>query len=91
MRLLIRGEAVFKLKATHGLPLDFALDRIVNEGGHAIAWVGFVEEARRNGWWDFQTLQVIEEGMEDAQLPRDMQKAIKDRLKVYMLANPLTH
>ena len=44
-----------------------------------------------DGWWDFQTLQVIEEGMEDAQLPRDMQQAIKDRLKVYMLANPLTH
>ena len=85
------GKRVFQLKASHGLPLDFALDRIINQGGHAVAWVGFVEEARSNGWWDFQTFKVIEEGMEDAQLPRDMQQAIKGRLKVYMLAHPLKH
>ena len=91
MRYLVSGARVFQLKATHGLPLDFTLDRIINQGGHAVAWVGFVEEARKNGWWDFQTFQVIEEGMEDAQLPRDMQQAIKDRLKVYMLAHPLKH
>ena len=91
MRYLVNGASVFNLKTRHGLPLDFALDRLINQGGHAIAWVGFVEEARRNGWWDFQTFQCIEEGMQDAQLPRDMQEAIKDRLKVYMLAHPLKH
>lgn len=86
--MLISGSEVFKLKATHGLPLDFAVDRIINQGGHAIAWAGFVDEARRNGWWDFQTLQCVEEGLFDAEVPKDMQRAICLRLKAYMLQQP---
>ncbi|HXU93370.1 MAG TPA: hypothetical protein VFP33_06910 [Gallionella sp.] len=85
---LVEGKWVFDLKATHGLPLDFALDRIINEKNLAIEWVGFIEEARRNKWWDFQTLEVITHAMQDAMLPRDMQSAILDQFKLYVLNNP---
>lgn len=85
---VICGKWVFNLKATHGLPLEFALDHIINENGFAIDWVGFINEARRNGWWDFQTVDVITHAMQDAMLPRDMQAGILDRFKLYVLANP---
>jgi hypothetical protein len=87
-RLLISGAEVFKLKATHGLPLDFSVDRIINKAGHAIAWAGFVDEARRNGWWDFQIFQCVDDGLFDAEVPQAMRHEISQRLKGYMLQQP---
>lgn len=82
------GDKLFDLKAAHGMPLDFALDRIINEGGFAVDWVGFVDTARLNGWWDFQTYKSICSSMEDAMLPRTTQAGIKERLRLYILSKP---
>lgn len=85
---IFRGDVLFEMKATHGFPLDFALDRIINEKGFVVDWVAFIEAARRNKWWDFQTYEVICHAMEDAMLPKDMQAAIRERFQLYVLAYP---
>lgn len=77
------GRTLFEMKATHGLPLDFALDRIINEEGFVVDWVAFIDAARRNKWWDFQTYEVICHAMEDSMLPKCMQSAIKERIRLY--------
>jgi alanyl-tRNA synthetase len=82
------GALLFTIKATHGFPLDFALDRVINDEGLAVGWVEFIEEARRNGWWDFQTHQAIQHGVEDAGLSREMREAILRRFQLYVLAHP---
>lgn len=87
-RVVFSGDALFDLKATHGFPLDFALDKIINDAGYVVDWVAFIEAARRSDWWDFQTLNVIEHAMTDAELPKDMQIAIVERFKLYVISNP---
>lgn len=87
-KIMFRGDVLFELKTTHGFPLDFALDRIINESGGAIDWVAFIEAARRGGWWDYQTFEATSHAMVDAMLPLNMQASILQRFKLYVLANP---
>lgn len=86
MRQMFRGDILFDLKCTHGFPLDFALDRIINDEGMAVDWVAFIEAARKNNWWDYQTYEVICHAMEDASIPREMQAEILLRFKLYVMA-----
>jgi cytochrome P450 len=83
---MIDGALVFHLKATHGLPLDFIIDRSASEGG--IDWVGFAEEARLQGWWDFQTYDAIRYALQDAFLPKNEQQAVLNEFKRFVLSNP---
>ena len=85
---LFDGAELFALKDTHGFPLDFALDKIINQSGMAVDWPAFIEAARRNGWWDFQTLDVMQAGFLDAGLPRGMGVDIEIRFKRYVLRYP---
>ena len=85
---LFDGAELFELKATHGFPLDFVLDRIINEEGWAIHWPGFIDAARRNQWPDYRTLRVAKEALIDAYLPRGMADAIEARFKLYVLEHP---
>ena len=87
--LVFCGAKLFQLKATHGLPLGDAVRRIIVQGGLRIDWVGFVVEARQNGWYDFQTVQEVTEALEDADVPRVFAKGILLRLKCYIQNNPL--
>ena len=85
---LFPGHTLFNLKTTHGLPLDFALDQIQDKG-LTVDWVGFIEEARKNKWWDFQTYEVITHALEDAMFPKPYIEGVKARFQAYVLANPL--
>ena len=85
---LFPGALLFDLKATHGLPLDFALDQIIVQKGCAVDWVGFIEAARCNDWWDFQTYEFLCHGMADAQLPGEMQQGIRQGFQRYVLSCP---
>lgn len=85
---MFRGDVLFELKATHGFPLDFALDRIISQEGMAVDWVAFIEAARKNKWWDFQTYEAIDHAMVDAMITKDSRKAILDRFKLYVLRVP---
>lgn len=87
MKQMFRGDVLFDLKCTHGFPLDFALDRIINDEGMAVDWVAFIEAARKNNWWDYQTYEVICHAMEDASISREMQAEILLRFKLYVMAN----
>lgn len=82
------GEVLFNMKATHGIPLDFALDKIINQNGMAVDWVAYLEAARDNKRWDYQTYEDICHAMVDAELPLDMQAAIKKRFQIYVMKNP---
>lgn len=82
------GSALFKLKATHGLPLSFALDFLVNEKNCAVDWTTFIEAARAGDWWDFQTIKIIEDAMMDAELSKEMCVSIGQGLQRYVMQHP---
>ena len=86
--VVFSGEKLFELKTTHGLPLDFVLARVMNELGMRVSWVDFIEAARKNGWWDFQTYDVMCHALVDAGIPRDTIEEIKKRFQLYVLKHP---
>ena len=88
LKLMFPGDVLFELKATTGFPLDFALDKIINERGMAVDWPAFIEAARKNKRWDYQTYDDICHAMIDAMLPKEMQEAIKLRFQRYVLQYP---
>jgi alanyl-tRNA synthetase len=81
------GATLFELKATHGFPIEFALDRIIDAGFRSVDWPGFIEAARSNEWWDFQTMRVLEEALRDSMLTQSVKRAISDGCKNYILAH----
>lgn len=85
---MFRGDVLFELKSTFGMPLDFALDKIVNYHGMAVDWPAFIEAARRNGWWDFQTHGVFLHGLEDSGVGKEYVAACNLRFKRYVVAYP---
>lgn len=82
------GDKLFQLKATHGTPLDVSLEIIMGQNALAVDWVGFITEARKNGWWDFQTVAAVEEALCDVTNPT-VTINIMQRLKAWILENPL--
>jgi len=82
---VVDGAFVYQLKATYGLPLSVSLDRIINEDGFMISWSDFIDEARKNKIWDFQTIDEIEYSLIDAGIPKKIQKQILDRCKIYIM------
>lgn len=87
------GRELFILKATHGVPLDFAIDHIMAADHYGlrcvIEWASYIEEARRNKRWDFQTYDDIRHALEDCEYySKEDQKEILDRFKAYVLKHP---
>lgn len=82
------GSRLFQLRATHGLSLGDALSRLVG-AEVTIGWVSFMTEARANGWYDFQSVDAIEQAWLDASLDPEHLKQIILRLKLWILANPI--
>ena len=85
---MFSGRLLFELKATHGVPLDFSLGRIIEDCALAVDWVEFIETARKNKWWDFQTYELLMHAMVDAALPEDFRRAVESRFKTYVVRNP---
>jgi alanyl-tRNA synthetase len=79
----ISGELLFKLKATHGLPLDMALDRII-EHKVSVEWPSFIEAARADGWPDWKTYYALKYGLQDAFMPQSVKQAILDGFATYV-------
>jgi ribosomal protein L19 len=48
--------------------------------------VDFIEAARKNKRWDFQTIEVITHALEDAQV--ESKEEIINRAKLYMMRSP---
>lgn len=85
---IFNGQLLFDLKSTYGLPLDMALDRIINDCHHDIDWPAFIEGARDNGWWDFQTFDLLNYSFEDACLPMKIKNDIIFLFKSYVIDHP---
>lgn len=90
-QLIYPGAKLFQLKATHGLPLDAALEAVLKNYGsvYRIDWTSFITEARKNKWYDFQTLPIIEEALLDV-APGERSRKLMILLKRWVLDNPLT-
>lgn len=86
--MIYSGVKLFNLKATHGVPLDIALSALLDQNIR-VNWVEFIDTARRNKWWDFQTLEAITDALEDAGYVRSDIHHITLRVKAYMLANKI--
>ena len=82
------GGKLFDLKATHGLPLDFAVDRIF-ERGYVVGWPDFIEAARRNKWVDYQTYEAISHAVADAMLPKETQEGILAGCRLHIMSPAL--
>ncbi|QDB71265.1 alanyl-tRNA synthetase [Serratia phage Moabite] len=82
------GDRLFELKATHGVPLEISVAAILNKG-KVIDWGQFIEQARRNKFWDFQILDMITNAVQDAGTDPDYIAGVVERTKFYMLKNPL--
>lgn len=85
--MIFPGKELFELKATYGLPLEIAIEEIHNKNG-IIEWPGFIEEARKNEWWDFKTYDVIKYALEDAGIDKKTREEILKRFKIYVLKYP---
>lgn len=87
---MFSGKKLFELKATHGLPLDVAITKIFDDSTQTrIDWAEFIETARSNGWWDYQTIEVMEIALTDSDVLRDYRDDVLQRAKLYMLTNPI--
>lgn len=78
------GKKVFHYKATHGIPIDQAIAWLIGHG-YSIDWVEFIEEARANKWYDFQTIDVIETGLADSGVLPEYREAVVARAKLYIM------
>lgn len=77
------GARLFQLKATYGLPLEDAVVKVLSQG-LTIDWTGFVDEARKNQWWDFQTLEAITNVLAETLYSREATKEILHGVKCHM-------
>lgn len=84
MEKIYYGSRLFELKATHGLPLEVALDRLFHDG-FSVDWCEFIDCARSNGWYDFQTINVIKQAMDDCMIEPYIKESILVRAKVYIM------
>lgn len=85
---LFPGDRLFELKATHGVPLDVSISAILNKGKN-ISWVPFIDQARKNKMWDFQTIELMTQSLEDAGVDPDYKTGVISRAKLYILNNPI--
>ena len=83
--MIVSGAFVFELKATHGLPLEMAIDRIILEKNMRISWADYIEAARLNGWYDFQIFESIRYGLQESMIDKEKKQAIIDKTKIYLL------
>lgn len=65
----VPGALLFDLKAAHGLPIDFAIDRLI-ERRIGVEWPSYIERARECGRYDFQTYDDLAYGLEDSSVSR---------------------
>lgn len=62
--MIIEGQAIFDLYATHGLPLAEALT-MAREGGFALDIPGFIKKARMEGWSEEKVQATMREAYGD--------------------------
>ena len=80
---------LFDLKAQSGLPFDVILERVIKVEKMNVDWVQFIETARKNKWFDFQTMDSISNALLDARISRRRSRIILACMKQYILDNPL--
>lgn len=81
------GKDVFRLKDEVGLPFAIAFGECV-KNDLMIDWVGLLEEARAKGWWDYQTIEAIDEAFADSQAWPDKRGEIMRRIRAYVVLRP---
>ena len=86
----VDGAVLFKMKDEQGLPLDMQVG-VLFDLGFGISWPGFIDAARRAGWYDFQIHDQIEHALQDCgSCSRDYISGVLERVKLYVLKHPQT-
>lgn len=80
------GEYIFKLKDTMGLPLDFSVSNVLSRG-YVIDWVSYIEEARNQFRWDYQTFEDLKYLRSELSEYRDYFDDVIKRFKCYVVKN----
>ncbi len=80
------GSTLFELKATHGIPFDITLQNVLQKG-YVVDWVDFIECARKNKWYDFQTMDAIIFVLQDVISDKNEVQEIISRMKLYITNN----
>lgn len=83
------GAKAFQMKATHGLTLDIVIDHVMVKHSFTISWDKYIEEARRNKRFDYQTIQEIEVGLSDAGIDKAIVHETIQRAKLFILKHPM--
>lgn len=83
-KLIFKGSDLFELKATHGFPLEVAIDTIF-ENNFLIDWTSFIDQARKNKWYDFQTYETICYALDESFLDKEFKQQVKLRLQAYIM------
>lgn len=78
------GKYLFILKDTMGLPLDFGVSKILSES-LVIDWTSYIEEARSQGRWDYQTYADLKYLRSELNEYRDYFDNVILRFKNYVL------
>jgi alanyl-tRNA synthetase len=81
------GYYLFRLKDTMGFPLEFAVDKLLT-AGYTIDWVSYIEEARKQKRWDYQTYDELMYLQRELREYRDYLHEVIQRFKVYVMKNP---
>ena len=89
LKEVVRGDFVFSLKTTHGLPLEMIIDWTIGEMGLRISWVDFIKEARKNKWFDFQIYETINYALQESMIDTKIKEAIKNGVVVYLVSDIL--
>jgi len=81
------GDKFFHLKTTHGVSWTVAVYLVMVKYRFVIDWISFVQEARKNKWYDFQTVKAIESSLQESGVDRTLVDGIMLRMKHYMQNN----
>jgi alanyl-tRNA synthetase len=77
----ISGKFLFKLSDTHGLPIEIAVQEIL-EKGLSINWLEFIKAAQIAGWKNRKIKEKIKSAMQDLIGHDEYKKGLLERLEL---------
>lgn len=83
-RKFIPGALVFKMKATHGVPVTETL-AVTSQKGCSVEWASFVDAALKDGWLGKQILSTIESSLREACFDHGYIDGVIARTKLYLM------
>jgi len=81
MNKFVTGKFLFDLSDTHGLPIEIAVQEIL-ERGFNINWLEFIKEAQIAGWKNRKIKEKIKSALQDLIGYDEYKKGLLERLEL---------